>query len=333
MHIKDYYQILGVDKSASKDEIKKAYRQLSKKYHPDVNPEGEETFKEIAEAYDTLSDENKRKQYDNPTLRNSFFNQGHDKNMQDMFDYFSGRKTRQTKTKDRVIVLEVTIDEIFHSKEKDISYNVNQTCNTCSGSGGKKTLCTTCQGQGYFRQQVGTGIFTQIIETPCNNCHGHGQIIYDACKTCFGSGKTIKNEKIKIKIPTNSDDGLFIRAVGKGDFDSKTGFGDLIIQIKIRDESGYEKIGNDLIYNLKMDMVDLLVNNTVEIPHPDTNLSINLPTPIDTEKPLRIKGKGFINGGFVGDYYVKLSLTKNSINSDTINKLKSYLETIQISEK
>jgi molecular chaperone DnaJ len=332
--MKDYYKILGVDKSATKDEIKKAYRQLSKKFHPDVNPDGEETFKEIAEAYDTLSDENKRKQYDNPTSRGSFYNNyGQDQNMRDMFDYFSGKKTRQNKTKDRIISLEVTIDEIYHSKEKELNYNVNHTCNTCSGSGGKRTACGTCQGQGYFRQQVGTGIFTQIIETPCNSCHGHGQIIYDACKTCFGSGKTVKNEKIKINVPTNSDDGMFIKATGKGDFDSKTGFGDLIIQIKIKDNSGYEKMGIDLLYNLKMDVIDLIVNNTVEIPHPNGNLSINLPTPVETEKPLRIKGKGFINGGFIGDYYVKLSLIKNSIKDDTITKLKNYLQTIQTIEK
>jgi molecular chaperone DnaJ len=331
--MKDYYKILEVNKTAPKDEIKKSYRRLSKKFHPDVNPDGEEKFKDIVEAYEILSDDNKRKQYDNPKINDKNFHYGSSQNINDIYEYYMNRSSGRSKTKDRVLVMEVTIDEIFHNKEKEVNYDVKQTCNPCSGSGGKKTICGTCNGQGFFRQHMGTGIYTQIIETSCYTCNGHGQVIYDACKTCSGTGKTIKREKMKINIPSNADNGMLIKITGKGDFDSKTGFGDLIIQFKIKDESGYEKVGYDLVYNLKMDMVDLLVNNTVEIPHPDSNLTINLPTPIDTEKPLRIKGKGFINGGFVGDYYVKLSLTKNSINSDAVSKLKSYLETIQISEK
>ena len=168
--MKDYYNILGVTRQSTPDEIKKAYRKLSKQFHPDVNPDGADRFKYIAEAYDTLSDINKKQSYDNP---NPFGGGG---TINDFFNAFNQQSNRTSRSRnmspDKTINVDVTHIESFHGHEKEINYQVNNACGLCAGTGGDKNMCNSCNGYGSLRQQVGTGIFTQVVETQCPTCRG-----------------------------------------------------------------------------------------------------------------------------------------------------------------
>ena len=195
--MKDYYKILGIDKKSTKSDIKKAYRTLSKKYHPDVNPDGAEKFKEIAEAYETLIDDNKRQQYDNPSpFRGGGFNP-----FDDIFQQFRGGQNRRTK--DTVINLEISPIESFIGCQKEISYMVKNSCNTCYGSGGSGKTCEGCGGTGKHIRRMGSGFFTQVIENVCNQCNGTGKIIVEKCVECNGATFNQKEQKISINIPKN----------------------------------------------------------------------------------------------------------------------------------
>jgi molecular chaperone DnaJ len=313
--MKDYYKILEVDKKSTKDDIKKAYRRLSKKYHPDVNPDGDEKFKEIAEAYEVLGDDDKRKQYDNP---NPFNNMGGGFNP---FEEFFNRRNRKKQNIDKVINVNITPLESFKGLNKDITYQVNHSCNSCGGSGGKKKVCETCNGNGVLIKKVGTGFFTQVIETMCSNCNGLGSIIIDACLQCEGKGNKTKFEKININIPKGTDNGDFLRVRGKGDFSVTNGYGDLVLKIEMTKTDGYEKINNDLVYTKNITAFEFLISDNINIPHPDGELNMKIPKNIETEKPLRLKGKGFNVKNLVGDYYVKLNVINTELTEDMVKKI------------
>ena len=322
--MKDYYQILGINKNATQDEIKKAYRKLSKQFHPDVNPDGEDKFKEVAEAYDVLSDENKRQQYDNPNP----FGNGFGGNPFDMFNDMvnNQRRRRPPKAKDKTIKVTLTPEESFKGSEKDITYQYKDSCQMCSGTGGDKNMCHTCNGSGVLQQKVGTGFFTQIVESTCPHCKGRGQIVVKPCMNCNGEGSIDRFQTIKINIPKSVDNGDFLRVNGKGDFINGNQ-GDLLLQIDIS-RTQYEKIGKDLVFNLKLSPVDMILKSQHIIPHPNGNLQINLPKGVSTEKPLRIKSKGYITPNGVGDYYIKINVTKEEITKEDTERLKNFLEEI-----
>jgi len=319
--MKDYYQILGVNKNASQDEIKKAYRKLSKQFHPDVNPEGADMFKEVAEAYDTLSDENKRKQYDNPNP----FGSG---NPFDMFNDMMNqqRRPRPPKVKDKVIKVTITPEESYHGVEKELTYKAKHSCETCVGTGGKKRVCSTCNGVGALQQKIGTGFFTQIVETPCPSCGGKGQMVVDPCVSCNGIGSIEKFNNLRIKLSKSVDSGDFLRVGKKGDFINGIQ-GDLLLQINLT-KNNYEKLGKDLVTYINLSPVDMIVNKTHIVNHPTGNLQINLPEGLNTEKPLRIKHKGYITPNGVGDFFIKLNVSKQQITEEDKEKLKSYLEQV-----
>lgn len=319
---KDYYQILGVNKNATQDEIKKAYRKLSKQFHPDVNPDGEDKFKEISEAYDTLSNENKRRQYDNP---NPFGGQGG--NPFDIFEQMMREKQRpqRPRVKDKTVKVVLTPQETYKGVEKELNYKVKHSCDVCTGTGGDSQVCNVCGGSGRLRQRVGTGIFTQIVESPCGKCHGSGKIITNPCIKCNGSGSVDKFQTLKIKIPQSVDSGDFLRIKGKGDFVTGIGYGDLLLQIDIS-RNEFEKVGKDLVYTATISPYDMILNKNVVIPHPSGQIQINLPKSTSTEKPLRIKTKGYITPNGVGDLYVKVSVVNSEPSDEDKEKLRNYLE-------
>lgn len=312
--MKDYYQILGVSRDSSKDEIKKAYRKLSKQYHPDVNPDGADKFKEIAEAYDTLSDDNKRQQYDNP---NPFAGGGG--SMEDFFNMFNqqAQQRRRPNAPDKIVNVEITPLESYTGKEKELSYQVRKQCETCSGTGGDREVCNTCQGHGRVRQKFGSGMFAQVVESDCPHCQGEGYRIIKPCHGCGGQRTKPSFTTVKVNIPQNVDSGDFLRLQGKGDYYPNRGIGDLILKVNMVKKDQFEKVNNDLVYYHKVGVKDFANMKNIQVPHPDTNISIPLPVALDTEKPLRVRGKGFKVQGVTGDLFIKLSVTRDEILEQT----------------
>lgn len=300
--MENYYQILGVSETATQEEIKKAYRKKAVEHHPDKGG-SEETFKQIASAYDVLGDENKRRDYDN-RKNNPFANAGPNFQGFNPFEEFfnnSFYKTRKKAAPEKVIELNVGVLESFKGIEKTVNYIRKHQCNGCKGTGGNRTDCGTCGGQGFVSIRQGTGLFIQITRQTCNSCSGRGYTITNACHICSGNGSISNAETINLKLPHGIDEGQLFRLKSHGDFQEGV-YGDLVIKIRLLPENNFEKNGADLIYNLYFNYEDLK-KQTVEIPHPNGNLSINLPSEIDTSKPLRIKSKGFGNGQ--GDLFIR----------------------------
>ncbi len=296
-----YYNILGVNENATQEEIKKAYKKLAVQHHPDKGG-NEETFKKISEAYDTLGDENKRRNYDGQR-NNPFGNMGGG----DPFDIFNqmfngmgGQQPRQRKAPDKIVDINVGVVESFKAVTKDIRFTRKTNCNICDGKGGERTTCGTCNGEGFITKQMGNSFFSNIFRTPCQYCQGKGFNFKTVCNSCGGEGKKDELQTINFKLPHGITDGQFIKAQGLGDFNDGI-FGDVILRIHIQPQDGFEKNNDDLIYNLEMSLNDFN-KETIDVPHPLGPIKINLPKEIDTSKPLRIKGKGF-NGA---EFYIKL---------------------------
>lgn len=301
--MKDYYKILEVEEKASADDIKKSYRSLSKKYHPDVNPDGAEKFKEIAEAYEVLSSPDKKSQYDanknNPYQGTSFedifknmFNQGQT----------SFRQQRRKSAPDKVIRLQVTPLESYRGVEKDIHYIRNNHCQSCNGSGGEQQSCGTCNGQGFQIKTFGTGYMVQQIRTACPTCAGRGYTLVHRCYQCNGNGTKAATHDVKVKLPKGVDSGQYLKLTNLGDFVNGE-YGDLVVQVEMVPSGGFEKLNNDLIYNLFLNLEEVQKDKFI-IPHPDGDLSMDAPRTFDSSRPLRLRGKGYSGG----DMYVKLNV-------------------------
>jgi molecular chaperone DnaJ len=299
--MEDFYQILGVNQNATQDEIKKTYRKLAVEHHPDKGGD-ENKFKQISQAYDTIGDENKRAQYDNQR-RNPFANMGGGGGgfnpFEEMFNQMHSQRKRAVP--DKIVEVVVGAVESYKGSEKNITYTRSHNCGGCNGTGGERINCGVCGGTGFITQQIGTGLFTQIIRQTCNSCGGRGFSYKTTCGTCHGSTTTSSTETISIKLPNGIDEGQFLRVQGKGDF--KDGmYGNLVVKVKIVPENNFEKSMDDLIYNAYFDLQSLK-SDSVKVPHPLGDISIKLPNEFDTSKPLRVKGKGYHN---TGDLYVKL---------------------------
>jgi len=266
MSTENFYQVLGVDEKATQEEIKKSYRELVKKHHPDKGG-NEETFKKISESYDTLGDENKRRQYDNQK-NNPFGGFGGGNPFEDFFN--SGYQPRRRAAPDSVIDITVGTLESFNGSDKTITYSRKHGCTTCNGTGGDKKTCVKCNGGGYTTVTVGTGLFTQVFRQPCNDCRGEGQVFKTRCGVCNGSATMPDIEIIKIKLPHGVDDGQFFKMQGKGDYNNGV-YGNLVIRVKMAPESNFEKSENDLVYNAFLTLEDLTKDN-LEIPHPSGNI-------------------------------------------------------------
>jgi molecular chaperone DnaJ len=308
--MKDYYKILGVEENASDEEIKKQYRILSRKYHPDVNPQGEEQFKEIAEAYENIGTPQKRAEYNNK--KNNPFQGG---NFDNIFNNIFGRnpfgqRQQRKSAPDKVLKVQVNPLESYLGSEKSIIYMRNNPCVNCNGSGGERQTCASCNGAGQKVKTFGTGFMVQQILTACETCGGRGFTLVHKCFYCDGRGVKSESNDIKINLPHGVDDGQFLKLENLGDFNSGQ-FGDLVLQIQITPNE-FEKLNNDLIYNLSLNYESLCNDNYI-VPHPDGELKISAPKIFDSSKPLRIRGKGF-NGG---DFYVKLHV---KFERDSINK-------------
>jgi len=321
--MKDYYKILGVDKKSTQDDIKKAYRKLSKKYHPDINNGDDTKFKQISEAYETLGDVGKRKKYDSPNTQNNPFNYGGNP----FSDFMNGFRRQQKRNRpNKVIKVDITPIESYRGGSKNITFKNKHKCDLCAGTGGKKNTCQTCGGSGTTIRKVGTGFFTHVTQTQCNECLGTGKIVIEPCVSCFGVGSKEKFESINVNIPKSVSDNENLRLVEKGDYYGDIGYGDVILNIRIIESDGFEKIGNDLIYTKNLNLLELLNMDEMIIPHPDGDINIKIPESFQTNKPLRIKGKGYISNNN-GDFYIKINMIYKKLNiedkKDIIEKLKT----------
>ena len=296
--MKDYYKILGVQENSNDEDIKKAYRKLSKEYHPDVNPNGTERFKEIAEAYDNIGTKEKRDQLKSRQT-NPFAGQGFEDMFRDMFGGGGGRPRRPT-VPDKVVTANITPIQSFKGEDVTINYFRNVGCESCAGSGGHREVCVGCKGYGYHSIVSGSGFFRQEVRQVCKTCNGEGFNLINKCHTCSGIGKKPTAETIRIKLPVGIDDGQFLKLGELGDYHDGI-YGNLVLQIRMMNIDGYEKIGNDLILNYYMD-IDELKNDSIIIKHPSSDLKMDLPIDFDSSKPLRLKGKGYSGG----DMYVRL---------------------------
>ena len=298
--MKDYYKILGVQENSNDEDIKKAYRKLSKEYHPDVNPNGTERFKEIAEAYDNIGTKEKRDQLKSRQT-NPFAGQGFEDMFRDMFGGGGGGgRPRRPTVPDKVVTANITPIQSFKGEDVTINYFRNVGCESCAGSGGHREVCVGCKGYGYHSIVSGSGFFRQEVRQVCKTCNGEGFKLINKCHTCSGIGKKPTAETIRIKLPVGIDDGQFLKLGELGDYHDGI-YGNLVLQIRMMNIDGYEKIGNDLILNYYMD-IDELKNDSIIIKHPSSDLKMDLPIDFDSSKPLRLKGKGYSGG----DMYVRL---------------------------
>lgn len=333
MNNTEYYDRLGVSKDASQDEIKRAYRKMSKKYHPDINkePGAEEKYKEVQEAYETLSDDQKRAAYDQygPDGANGFGGQGGFGGFdggagfggfEDIFSsFFGGGATRNPNAPrqgdDLQYRVNLSFEEAIFGAEKEVHYNREATCKTCSGSGAKpgtsSVTCGRCHGQGVINVDTQTPLGMMRRQVTCDVCHGTGQEIKEPCQTCHGTGHEKQSHKVSVKIPAGVETGQQIRLAGQGEAGFNGGpYGDLFVIINVNPSDKFTRDGSTIYYTLNISFVQAALGDTVEVPTVHGNVEMTIPAGTQTGKTFRLKGKGAprLRGGSQGDQHVTVKI-------------------------
>ena len=327
MDKRDYYEVLGISKSASKDEIKKAYRKLSKKYHPDINkePDADEKFKEVKEAYEVLSDDQKRSHYDQfgHTDPNQGFGGGGEYGgfggFEDIFSTFfgggGGGRRRDPNAPRQGADLQYTMtlefeDAVF-GKETEIEIPREETCETCNGSGAKKgtkpETCSKCKGTGQLNVEQNTPFGKIVNRRVCEQCSGTGKEIKHKCSTCGGAGKVRKRHKISVKIPAGIDDGQQLRVTGQGEPGVNGGpSGDLYVVFHIRSHEFFERDGDDVYCEMPITFVQAALGDDIEVPTLHGKVKLKVPAGTQTGTKFRLRGKGIPNvrGRGTGDQHI-----------------------------
>ncbi|MDY5059479.1 molecular chaperone DnaJ [Staphylococcus simulans] len=331
---RDYYEVLGVSKDASKDEIKKAYRKLSKKYHPDINKEegADEKFKEITEAYEVLSDQNKRANYDqfgHSGPQGGFGGQGFGGQdfsgfgggFEDIFSTFFGGGGAQRdpnaprKGDDLQYTMTISFEEAVFGAEKEISIRKEVKCETCEGSGAKpgskKKTCHYCNGAGHVAVEQNTILGRVRTEKVCPVCNGTGEEIEEPCPTCHGKGTQTKNVKIKVKVPEGVDTDQQIRLAGEGAPGHNGGpQGDLYVVFRVKPSDKFIREGDDIFYNLKISFPQAALGDEVKVPTLDGEVILTVPEGTQDGKQFRMKDKGVknVHGYGHGDLFVNINV-------------------------
>ena len=326
MSKRDFYEILGVAKSAGADEIKKAYRKVAMQYHPDRNPgdkEAEEKFKEAAEAYEVLSDADKRARYDRyghagigGAAGGGFGGGG--MNMEDIFSHFGdifggggggfgdffggggarGQRSQGVRGSNLRVRIKLTFEEIAKGATKNIKVKKYVNCNTCNGSGAKDAssiqTCSTCHGSGQVRKVQNTFLGQMQTVTTCPTCHGQGSTITSKCSSCKGEGRVYAEETVSIDIPAGVQSGMQLSISGKGNAGERGGMaGDLIVLIEEEPHKELQREGLNAVYDLYISFTDAVFGVSTEVPTIDGKAKIKIPAGTQSGKILRLKGKGF----------------------------------------
>ena len=365
---RDYYEVLGVAKTASDDEIKKAYRSLAKKYHPDVSkePNAQEKFIEVQEAYDCLSDSQKRANYDRfgHADPNQFGNAGFNGGdfggfgFEDIFsNIFGGGRTRQSsngplKGQDIRIKMNLTFEEAAFGCKKEVHYNKTENCPHCKGTGAQDPkdvhTCSTCGGRGRVLRQQQTFLGVMQTETVCPDCNGKGKTITKPCAECSGKGKIRKAVKPVITIPSGVDDEQTIRVSGLGEAGSNGGpSGDLYIDLSVQEHEIFERDGNDIYFELPVTFSDVALGKEFDVKTIHGMVKLKIPAGTQTGTKFRIPNKGILNQrtNRVGHQYVvvkvmtptkltseqkelftKLSKTDETASNTIFDKIKKFFK-------
>ena len=349
---RDYYDVLGVSKSSSADQIKSAYRKLAVKYHPDKN-EGdkvaEEKFKEASEAYHVLSNSERKQNYDNfghaafengGGGRGGFGNFDFSSHFSDIFEDFfgegfggGGRRNRKTNNRgsDLRYDLSITLEEAYTGKKQDIKFSTSEKCETCKGSGSKPGheagSCSMCRGHGQVRSSQ--GFFT--VQQTCPQCSGSGEEITNPCSNCNGQGKKQASKRLSVTIPKGVDDGTRIRLAGKGEAGSKGGGnGDLYLFINVNSHDLFKRSNENLFFECPISIADAALGTSIEIPTIDGGKAkIKIPAGTQGGKQFRLKSKGmpYIRGSGNGDLYVQVNTeVPVSLNREQKELLEKFRE-------
>ena len=347
---RDYYEVLGVSKTASDDEIKKAYRKLAMKYHPDRNPdnaEAEEKFKEAAEAYEILSDSEKRSMYDR--MGHQAFEGGMGGgggfgggfSAEDIFsqfgDIFGGafggggrQQQRARRGSDLRYVMDLTLEEAVKGVKKTITFTAPAPCEPCDGKGAKDPkdveTCKTCHGAGQVRMQQG---FFSVQQT-CSTCRGQGKTIKNPCKSCHGSGVADRQQTLEVTIPAGVDNGDRVRLSGKGEAIRDGQSGDLYVEVQVREHGIFQRDGADLYMDVPVSIADAALGKEIEIPTLDGRVSLKVPEGTQTGKLFRLRGKGVkpVRTSMTGDLLCRI-VVETPVN--LTSRQRELLEELQAS--
>lgn len=318
------YEVLGVPKNASQDEIKKAYRKLVREVHPDRNPGNEERFKEVQAAYDVLSDPDKRKRYDLIGSANGRAAPGattFDFGDFDLGDIFGGlfnrgggraqQESRGQRGADVEVEVRVSFEDALRGVQTTVPVQLELACHTCHGTGAAPgtapVTCPTCSGSGTVA--TSQGLFA--LQQPCPRCRGMGSIVESPCPTCHGSGRERRTKRFTVKIPAGAKDGTKIKLRGKGEAGyGGASAGDLYVVVRVEPSKVYERRGDDLVVNVPVPYATVALGGTVEVPTPEGPVSLKVPGGTEDGKLLRIKGRGAPNvkGGGKGDVLARIKI-------------------------
>ena len=348
---RDYYEVLGVEKSASPDQIKSAYRKKAVKYHPDKNKgdkAAEEKFKEASEAYHVLSNSERKQNYDNfghaafenGGGRGGFSNFDFSSHFSDIFEDFfgegfggGGRRSRRSNNRgsDLRYDLSISLEEAFTGKKQDIKFSTSEKCDTCSGSGSKPGhnagSCSMCGGHGQVR--TNQGFFT--VQQTCPQCSGSGEMITNPCVSCSGQGKKQASKRLSVTIPKGVDDGTRIRLAGKGEAGSRSASnGDLYLFINVYSHDLFKRSEENLFFECPISIADAALGSSLEIPTIDGGKAkIKIPSGTQSGKQFRLKGKGMplMRGSGSGDLYVQVNTeVPISLNKEQKELLEKFRE-------
>lgn len=325
---RDYYEVLGVGKDASGEDIKKAYRKLARQFHPDVNKaaDAEEKFKEVKEAYDVLSDDGKRATYDryghvDPNQGMGGAGGADFGGFGDIFDMFFGGGGRQRdpnapqRGKDLQYTMTIEFKEAVFGKETEVTIPREESCDTCHGTGAKPgtspKVCSTCHGTGQQEVVQNTPFGRIANRRVCQTCRGTGKIIVDKCGTCHGEGRVRKQRRIKVNIPAGVDDGQQIRINGEGEGGRNGGpAGDLYIVLRVKSHEYFDREGDDIYLEVPITFAQAALGDEIEVPTLTERVKMKIPAGTQTGKYFRLKGKGVpkLRGIGNGDQHVKVTV-------------------------